>query len=380
MNLVISEKDQIVMSLVHYFIVEENYTPIIVKGVKDEIWLENIDAPYKIIRINSNHIHNIEQLEYDILKIKGVVKQIKRKTMSFSVNTLNILIDSVKLPQKEYKNIDMVKLDEIDDILKNEVLTSTFKKIKSKLSTEKYDIEQIISKTEDVNKKTEDKNRVYEDIFKPKKIIVTNILLLVNILYFIYIVVSTKGNLSAYNLVLYGANFRELVQAGEIYRLVSCMFIHASVLHLFFNMYALRIVGSQLESYLGKIRFLFIYFISGIAGSLFSLIFSDAVSVGASGAIFGLFGSLLYFSYSYRVLLGNKVKYELMPIIIFNIVLGFLLPGIDVFAHLGGVAAGVLATMALGLPGKENKSSVVNGFICLAALFAFLTYIVFMYI
>ena len=78
MGLIISEKDEIIMSLVHYFITEENYTPIVVKGVKDEIWLENMDGPYKVVRINSNHIHNHEQLEYDILKTKGVLKQIKK--------------------------------------------------------------------------------------------------------------------------------------------------------------------------------------------------------------------------------------------------------------------------------------------------------------
>ena len=72
-TVVMNKKDEVIMKLVRYFITEENYNPIVVNGVKDEIWLENIDAPYKIIRINSNHIHNIEQLEYDILKIKGVV-------------------------------------------------------------------------------------------------------------------------------------------------------------------------------------------------------------------------------------------------------------------------------------------------------------------
>ena len=82
MGLIMSEKDEIIMSLVHYFITEENYTPIVVKGAKDEIWLENMDGPYKVVRINSNHIHNQEQFDYDILKTKGVLKQIKKKTFS----------------------------------------------------------------------------------------------------------------------------------------------------------------------------------------------------------------------------------------------------------------------------------------------------------
>ena len=65
------------MSLVHYFVTEEDFTPIVVKGVKDEIWLENSEGTYNIIRINSNHIHNDEQFKFDIFKTRSVMKQIK---------------------------------------------------------------------------------------------------------------------------------------------------------------------------------------------------------------------------------------------------------------------------------------------------------------
>ena len=84
----VNKKDQILMQLAHYFITVENYIPIVVKGVQNEIWLENIDAPYKIVRINTNYIHNNEQLDFDLFKIKNIVKQVKRKTLSLSVNTL----------------------------------------------------------------------------------------------------------------------------------------------------------------------------------------------------------------------------------------------------------------------------------------------------
>ena len=92
-TVVMNKKDEVIMKLVHYFITEENYNPIVVNGVKDEIWLENSDGPYRIVRINSNNIFNKEQLKYDYYKIESIVKQIKKKTFSFSVNTLNILLD-----------------------------------------------------------------------------------------------------------------------------------------------------------------------------------------------------------------------------------------------------------------------------------------------
>ena len=89
----VNKKDQILMQLAHYFITVENYTPIVVRGVQNELWLENIDAPYRIIRINTNYIHNNEQLDFDLFKIQNIVRQVRKKTLSFSVNTLNILVD-----------------------------------------------------------------------------------------------------------------------------------------------------------------------------------------------------------------------------------------------------------------------------------------------
>lgn len=380
MGLIMSEKDEIIMSLVHYFITEENYTPIVVKGVKDEIWLENMEGPYKVVRINSNHIHNLEQLEFDILKTKSVLKQIKKKTFSMSMNILNIFLDINELPENKVKNMDNIYIDSLKNVPKNKVLTSAFKKITTDLSTDQIDIEEIIKKTEDVNIKTQKKNKVYEDIFKPKTPIITNIIILTCILYFVLMLFNTKGNLSAANLLKYGANYQAYIQAGEWYRLFSCIFIHASILHLLLNMYTLKIIGSQIESFLGKIRFVIVFIISGLIGSLFSAILTKSVSVGASGAIFGILGSLIYFSYHYRLLLGSSLKYEILPVVIFNLGIGLFIPGVDIWAHIGGLVGGIFATMAVGVPGKINKRSIINGTICTFLLIAFLSYLLFYYI
>ena len=380
MGLLMSEKDEIVMSLVHYFITEENYTPIIVKGAKDEIWLENMDGPYRVVRINSNHIQNKEQLDYDILKTKSVLKQIKKKTFSMSMNILNIFLDINNVPENNYKNMDIISIDTLKSVPDNKVLTSAFKKIRTKLSTDQIDIEELIHKTEDVNRKTEKKNKVYEDIFKPKPIIITPAIIVACILYFIFIFVKTNGEFTAVNLLKFGALERGYVQSGEWYRLFTCIFIHGGILHLMLNMYALYIIGSQMESYLGKIRYVVVFLISGLIGSLFSLIFSNSVSVGASGAIFGLLGSLLYFGYNYRLVLGSSIKHDVIPVILANLILGLMIPGVDMMAHVGGLVGGIFATMAVGVPGKFNKKSMINGTICLLMLIGFLSYIVFYYI
>ena len=126
---------------------------------------------------------------------------------------------------------------------------------------------------------------------------------------------------------------------------------------------------------MGRIKFLFVYFISALSGSLMSIAFSSHVSVGASGAIFGLLGSLLYFGYNYRVFLGNVMKSQIIPLIVLNLGLGFIIDGIDSAAHFGGLIGGFLATIAVGLKHKSSKFEMVNGYIVLAIYIGFLCYI-----
>ncbi len=90
---VFKSDDLLVMNLINYFITEKNYNPMIIHGLNDEIWLENLDSSYKIVRIVSHHIHNKEQLDFDKFKLSRIVKQVKKKTLSFNVKVLNIYMD-----------------------------------------------------------------------------------------------------------------------------------------------------------------------------------------------------------------------------------------------------------------------------------------------
>ena len=83
MNITLNKNDEIVMKLIHYFITEKGYNPIILHGAKDEIWLENNSEDYQIVRIVTNYIHNKEQLDFDIFKAKSIMKKIGHKTFSF---------------------------------------------------------------------------------------------------------------------------------------------------------------------------------------------------------------------------------------------------------------------------------------------------------
>ena len=100
-------------------------------------------------------------------------------------------------------------------------------------------------------------------------------------------------------------------------------------------------------------------------------------SIGASGAIFGLMGSLLYFGYYYRVYLGNVVKSQILPLIIINLFLGFVINGVDNFAHIGGLIGGALITLSLGIKDKSSKFEMFNGWIVTLIFLAFTYYMAF---
>ena len=108
-----------------------------------------------------------------------------------------------------------------------------------------------------------------------------------------------------------------------------------------------------------------------------SCIFGNSVSVGASGAIFGLLGALLYFGYHYRLDLGSVLKNQIIPLIILNLVLGFMMTGVDNAAHIGGLIGGYLSMMAFGIKGKTNQTDRINGSIVLTIYLVFLSYVIF---
>ncbi len=383
-TVVMNKKDEIIMKLVHYFITEENYNPIVVNGVKDEIWLENQDGPYRIIRINSNNIFNKEQLTYDIYKIESIVKQIKKKTFSFNVNTLNILLDvNEDLKIEPTKSITPVSLIDNDLNITNQGILEAFPDINEKLLKDTTGVDLIINVTKDINEKTERDNKVYDKTFRPKKIIFTNVLIAACVIMFIITcMIDGIGAISGITnevAIKLGANNVQLLQSGEVWRLLTHAFLHGSLIHLLVNMYSLYILGRQIETFMGKWKFLFIYLVSAITGGLLSAVLGspNILSVGASGAIFGLAGALLYFGYHFRNYLGTALKNQILPVIIVNLAIGFLSTGIDNYAHIGGLLGGIFACMAVGVTGRSKSFEKINGVLCLLVYIGIMCYFIF---
>ena len=377
-NTIINNIDENVMKLLHYFITVQGYNPIVLHGAENEIWLENMDNDFKIVRIVSHYIHNDEQLKFDVYRTRQIVKKIKKQTFSFSVKTLSIYInlgDNVNLDKfVDLNNIEIVKINNISDLKNSNVVMKNFADIMDVTNYDEQGMDLFLKLTSEINMKNENDNNIASDIFKIKKPYITLGIILINFFLFLLMYVFGKGSTDAYTLVQFGALYKPLVLKGDIYRLLTTAFLHIGIVHLLVNSYSLYVIGSQLESFLGKLKFLFVYLISAISGSLMSIIFSNNVSAGASGAIFGLLGSLLYFGFNYRVFLGNVLKSQIIPLIVLNLGLGFMISGIDSAAHVGGLIGGILSTMAVGLKHKTSRFERINGCIILIIYIVFLCY------
>ena len=143
-----------------------------------------------------------------------------------------------------------------------------------------------------------------------------------------------------------------IIEGHEYYRIFTCLFLHFGITHLLNNMVLLGALGWNLELEIGKVRFVIIYFASGIIGNIVSLFYDltleqPAVSAGASGAIFGLMGALLYVVIANRGRLGRLSGRGMLVMVILSLYFGLTSTGVDNLAHIGGLVSGFLLAVLL---------------------------------
>ncbi len=165
-------------------------------------------------------------------------------------------------------------------------------------------------------------------------------------------------------LAAFGAKVNSLIaREHQYWRLITMMFLHIGFLHLLLNNYALWIIGMEIERIYGSARFVILYLLTGLVGSVASYFSSDNLSAGASGAIFGLFGVMATFAFRYRreipEQLSREIKRRVIPIIAINLAFGFSVSIIDNAAHIGGLVSGIL--LALVIPYKRPQERVTAG-------------------
>ncbi|MBS6502026.1 MAG: rhomboid family intramembrane serine protease [Clostridium sp.] len=184
--------------------------------------------------------------------------------------------------------------------------------------------------------------------FKEYKVTYTIIIL--NILLYLIEVIKSRNliDIDIYTLIQMGAKVNVLINSGEIYRLLTSAFLHGGIIHIFFNMSALNIIGREVEAVYGSKRYIAIYVISALGGSVVSYLFKpNSISVGASGAIFGLLGAMLIFGLKERDKIGKQYMKNILETIGLNVIIGITIPNIDNFAHLGGLILGAITSCIL---------------------------------
>src|SRR5579862_777250 len=172
----------------------------------------------------------------------------------------------------------------------------------------------------------------------------------------IYLITASQGggiNSPGGSLFAKWALYGPLVGHGDWWRLITAAFLHANILHIATNMYVLWIIGSHVEEYLGRTRFVALYFVAGLAGSAGALVATPlAVTVGASGAIFGILGAWLIIEWQTTGrLAGNALTW-----IVINLALSIAIPGISIGGHMGGLIGGILVTLAFANWGRGHAA------------------------
>lgn len=198
--------------------------------------------------------------------------------------------------------------------------------------------------------------------------LVTKALIAINVVVFLVdLAQGASLNQNSGTLFIKGALFGPLVANGDWWRLITDAFLHGGLIHLGLNMVMLWWIGAPVEQAIGRGRFLALYLVSGLAGSAGALVANPTqVTVGASGALFGILGAALVFERQRNYVLGGSA----LSIILLNLVFTFAVPNISIGGHVGGLAGGALAGLALSRFGRGHAAYGRPGLVGVAGLVA----------
>lgn len=347
-----------------------------------EAWIEPLYInEFQLIRIVCSDIDWSNRLVQDIQETAGIFEEVRERSGMRSMNVLNLWI-SEKAPVDDWeeqisrpysfkktavKTVLVCEenknngLAELSSMLKTDVLGA------ADLSSLHLDHEALQQLKDSAIEKAKAPIKEENTIFSYGKPFLTYILIAIQVIMFIVMELS-GGSTSTETLIRYGAKYNPLIQEGEWWRFITPIFLHIGIIHLLLNTLALYYVGMATEKMYGSLRFLFIYLFAGITGSLASFAFNSSISAGASGAIFGCFGALLYLVVIDKQLFFRTIGPNIIVMILLNLVIGFSLSNVDNSGHIGGLIGGFLATMVVQLPGYRKYFSRVAGLLAAVSL------------
>ncbi|MEA1853091.1 rhomboid family intramembrane serine protease [Cytobacillus sp. OWB-43] len=366
-----SKEAYLFWSLANHLLHKEEYRFIQLSEKQDELWIEKLENKQtKIIRLLRKDLDWSNWLQRDIESVAFNGERIRKQVRHREMTVLNIYIspfvpvdDYEDKLNKPFQHSKMEKttvesvimtVDRLKEVAKQ--LQRHFMKPLLFLEEPSDDIdEQVI---ENLKKQTlwlaANKAKEETEVFNQGKPIFTYLFIVLQVLAFLWLEWK-GGSTNTSVLIESGAKYNPLILAGEWWRFFTPIILHIGFLHLLMNTLALFYLGSAVERIMGNTRFIVIYLLSGFMGSLLSFITSPNVSAGASGAIFGCFGALLFFGILKPKLFFRTMGMNIIVVLVFNLALGFMIPGIDNAGHIGGLIGGFLATGIVLLPKKRNR-------------------------
>lgn len=301
------QTDVIFWRLAFFFVVEQEYTIARLSQDKREIWLENrSNKEAMLIRLKNQNLGWAAELGRDVKRIVWNGEHIRKKMGMRKLSLLNIVV-SQHPPVDEYESYLQPVLSPKGGKTKADTLLFTEKDLSQSLEQLELVLSPVPERRDfdgaedeaaayersvlshEVKRKEEE-----ERFFHYGKPFFTYVFTAVNIILFIMMTLA-GGSTNTTVLLNFGAKFNPLILEGEWWRFITPMFLHIGLLHLVMNSLALYYLGIAVEQIYGRLRFIWIYLFSGFTGSLLSFLLTPNLAAGASGAIFGLFGALLYF-------------------------------------------------------------------------------------
>ncbi|WP_394232952.1 rhomboid family intramembrane serine protease [Niallia oryzisoli] len=373
------QEEFIFWRLANYYISEHEYRIIQLSKSQKELWLEKMEnKKAQVIRILLYNLDWSNWMQRDIQLTLANGESIRKQLHKRSMDVLNIYVTPYP-PVDDYENYinqpllhpkgEKTKITSLICDRQNQVQTieAFMNESIPFIWKEEYAEQDIEAEKQAALSTARKKVKSEKALFENGKPRFTYLFIAIQIIMFI-LMEAAGGSTNTSVLIEFGAKANWLILEGEWWRLFTPIVLHIGILHLVMNTFALYYLGLTVERLFGNSRFLFIYVFAGFCGSFASLLFSQNISAGASGAIFGCFGALLYFGTAFPKLFFRTMGTNILVVIAINLAFGFSVSGIDNAGHIGGLIGGFLAAAIVHIPKQKRPIVQVTAFLASAAL------------
>ena len=359
------KQDYAFWSLVHHIVTKEHFRILKISESQNEVWLESLENKHaQLIRLLRYDLDWSNWMHRDMEATLHNVEKVRRKFNKKNVRALNIYVStyppvdewSFRLEKplafgKQKQSSLQTYLIHTNDFQTGVKDLSTFFGTSIQIENENFVYDTNIIKELKHEVLTVAKNRAKSEqkLFYQGKPLFTYLFIATQVIMFLVLEMN-GGSTNPLTLLKYGAKESQLIIEGQWWRFLTPIVLHIGFFHLFMNTLALYYLGTAVERIYGNVRFFLIYLLSGFTGSVASFAFSPSISAGASGAIFGCFGALLYFGVVYPRLFFRTMGMNIIVVLAINLLLGLLIPIVDNAGHIGGLIGGFLAAGVLHLP------------------------------